>query len=257
MLSRATGDAGELVSQPRSAYVTVTGNRVSGVPTWEGLDTHSGSHIVFSGNRISDTFFGIAVVASRTAAHADYVYAPQAVTVSDNILDSGVTDGSRGTGIPFTGTSVESATGSISGNTITGYGHAGAPEDGAIRTYFTKGLTIRHNVIEAPSPTGIIMENGSRDSLVSDNDIRDPFTNDVAVASAQGIYTTGNGNSAVITGNRIHQTGKAATYVLNGPNGAAIRFGPGTDNDVRVGNNDTNAAVPLKNVGGITVRQIP
>jgi len=257
VLSRYTDDSGELISQPRSANVKVSNNRISDIPTWEGLDTHAGSHISFIGNTVSNSFYGISVGSSRAGGHAGYVYAPLEITVFGNRLDSGVVDGSRGSGIPFTGTPTEDATGTIAGNSIVGYGNAATAADGAIRTYYTKGLAITDNVIVNPSPNGIAMVNGSSGTIITRNTIRDPFTNAASVGSVQGIYTTGDNNSPVIESNRIMHAGKVANYLLNSPSGAAIRLGPGHENVFIIGSNNTNATFPLLNPGNTPVRRRP
>lgn len=254
-LTRYTDDSGELVSQPRSAYVTVSGNRISDIPTWEGLDTHSGDHISFDRNTVTNTFFGISVGSSRGAGQGEYLYAPLQVTVTANRLDSGVTDGSRGTGIPFTGAPGQNASGAVTGNTVIGYGHAATAADGAILTYYTDALAITENMIVNPSPNGIAMVTGSRGTIVARNTITDPFTDVAAVGGVQGIFTTGDNNSLQIENNRIMRAGKAAAYLLTSPSGAAIRLGSGKNNSADIGSNQTDATFPLLNSGNTRVRR--
>lgn len=255
MVSRETQDAGELVSQPRSADIRIQDNVVDGIPTWAGLNTHSGQNIVFHRNTIRNTYFGIAVGASRSAAHTEYLYAPLNITVSDNNLDSTVTDGSRATGISFTGAVKEMATGTITGNTVKGYGHATTAADGAILAYSTANLVIRHNIVERPSPNGVALTGNNRDTNISENTISDSFTNADAVGAVHGIYTTGDDNESHIYGNTIRDTGamKARFRLVTG-SGGALRLAPGRHNSVLLGENPSNATLPLINAGEIPVR---
>ncbi len=51
-VGRISGASGGLVSNPRSANISVSGNLVTDVPTWHGLDTHAGQNITFDGNTV-------------------------------------------------------------------------------------------------------------------------------------------------------------------------------------------------------------
>ena len=94
------------VTDPPSANVSVNGNRVANVPAWECLDTHSGINLKFIGNICTNAHTAISVGASTDGGEPRVeMIAPHNVIVSDNQLDSGVTDGSRSYGIAFTGVS--------------------------------------------------------------------------------------------------------------------------------------------------------
>jgi hypothetical protein len=47
-----------LADSPRSARVTIDGNTITGVPSWEGIDTHAGESIVVRDNRVSGCSVG-------------------------------------------------------------------------------------------------------------------------------------------------------------------------------------------------------
>ena len=67
-LSRATADSANLTSQPRSDSISVLGNVVDNVPTWECYDTHGGSAITFDSNVGTNCYYGISVGPSNNSA---------------------------------------------------------------------------------------------------------------------------------------------------------------------------------------------
>ena len=192
----------------------------------------------------------------RSAARGAYIYAPLNITVSDNIVDSGVTDGSRATGITFTGAIEERATGSVVGNIVTGHGHAATAADGAILTYSTVNLVVRRNTVIRPSPNGIALTSDNSNIEVSENSITDAFTDVEAVGGVHGIYSTGDGNQSNIYGNSIRDTGAVkARFRLITSSGGALRLAPGRRNSVLLGENPSNATLPLINAGEIPIRR--
>ena len=101
----------------RSEDIAVDANLVSGVPGWEGIDTHSGVNLRFTNNVVIGCRTGIAVLpgnASRTVA-------PENIVVTGNqIIRDGADDDKAGIqmiGIPDT----MAVTGVVAGNTIRGY----------------------------------------------------------------------------------------------------------------------------------------
>src|SRR5262249_20863362 len=72
-VSRESTD-GELTTDPNSRNVTISGNTVSDVPS-EGIDSHGGQNLTFSGNKVYRCDIGIAVLASTDYA-GNYVYPP-------------------------------------------------------------------------------------------------------------------------------------------------------------------------------------
>jgi len=249
--SRLTDDSGELVSQPRSQYGTITGNVVRKVPTWEGLDTHGGDNIVFTGNTVYQCKFGIAVGGSKNSA-GSYAYAPTNCTVSGNVVNSAVTDGTAQYGIAFSGASgAEYATGSISGNTVTGYGDSTSSTIPAIFLSITKGVSVSGNSVYYPGAVGIYGLTNIACSIVG-NSILDPWTNTLAVGDAVGIRIGGDNNSVHISGNSIMHFDKAATYLLTTATGKGIRYdNGGSGNSGTIGNFLTNATTPVVDGDGI------
>jgi parallel beta-helix repeat protein len=249
--SRLTDDSGELVSQPRSQYGAITGNVVRKVPTWEGLDTHGGDNIVFTGNTVYQCKFGIAVGASKNSA-GTYTYAPTNCTVSGNVVNSSVTDGSAQYGIAFTGApSSENATGCVNGNTVTGYGDSTSATIPAIYIATANGVAVSGNSVYYPGAVGIYAMTCGALSIVG-NSIVDPWTNTGAVGDAVGIRIGGDNNSVHISGNSIMHIDKTATYLLTTATGKAIRYdNGGSGNAGSVGNFMTNATTPIVDGDGI------
>src|SRR5690606_30430813 len=54
-------ETSNLSSEPRTSDILVSGNVVTDVPTWEGIDTHAGQRIRIIGNTVLRCFYGIAV----------------------------------------------------------------------------------------------------------------------------------------------------------------------------------------------------
>lgn len=242
LISRDTDDVGELTSNPRTQFYTVDNNVIENVPTWEGLDTHSGSHGLFSNNIISNSFHCISIGASVDSGGVTYTYAPIDNNVVGNVCDSSVSDGSRGTGIPFTGAVSEKATGTIVGNTVRGYGtESNTTPDGAILVRSTSGVAVTGNSILYPSPNGVVSAGDNSSLSISGNAIVDPWSNTVAVGQAIGVVTTGNNSSILVGNNTIQHLDKSATYLLTTSTGIAVKLGTGTSNTATLGFNSTNA----------------
>jgi hypothetical protein len=240
--SRLSTDAGELVSQPRSQGITISDNRVSDVPTWTGIDTHGGSDVTMTRNRVRNVLFGFAVGTSSNRARRQ-AYAPKNVIVEDNIAESGVADGSRQYGITFTGVAGGSdfATGVVRNNTIIGFGQSSSAIVPAVNIGATQDLEVSGNIIEAPGTVGIYAVGPNRGLRLVRNVITDPWTNDGKIGAAMGIRIDGDANGVVIRGNSILQKGKAAKFTLAGDTGYGVYMGPGRGNFGRIGGNINQA----------------
>ncbi len=209
---------GSLAANPRSSDVEVSDNTIEDVPNWDGLNTHAGQRIQFLANIVRRCRYAIFIAGAYDTSGGTETFAPLDVTVSGNTLASGVTDGSRGTGIWFSGagsglgSSTELATGVISANAITGYGDQSNGADGAIRVRDTSGLQITNNRIAEGGPTGIEFYNNNYGFAASGNTITDPWSN--AVPRAIGIYVNSDYNSGAISSNTFLRGTKSALYVL-------------------------------------------
>lgn len=223
-----------LASDPQCSDIDITNNRVSNVPAWEGLDTHAGIRIKFDGNTVTGCKYGIAVVPCQDTNNALSVYAPVDCTVTSNIVDSGVTDGSALVGINFVGASDSGlrATGTITGNIVRGYGAENSNISGGILLHDTDGVTVDSNTIINSSPNGINLYFANRGVSVVGNTIIDPWSNSGTESLA--IKVASSNNSGVISGNsfiRGSLTGK--TYMLptgmRFPNQSGISIALGTN----------------------------
>jgi hypothetical protein len=250
-ISRASGDTGNLTSQPRSDDVIVSSNRIDGVPTWEGLDTHAGTNVVFSDNTVTRARFGIGV-GSSTDNNGIYTYAPLNVSVTGNHVDSGVTDGSAAYGLSFEGCSTEMATGLMKDNTAIGFGLSGAIS-GAVNIGQTRNLVVSGNIVRDPSPTGIFLSSDNDHLTLSDNLVIGPWTNEAGVGEAIGIRSVGNNNVVAIMGNRFQRSDKRATYLLTTPSGLGMRFSSGTGNRVTLGTNQSDATSYMYDQAGAVI----
>ena len=247
--ARLTDDLGNLRSQPNSANITISHNVIDGVPTWEGLDTHSGQNIALVRNIVNNTTYCISVGGSKNST-GTYAYGSSNATVSGNSCKSGVTDGSRQAGIVFTGAPSSHSTGTLVGNSITGHGSSTAM-DGAIRVQYTTGVTVRGNSILYPSPIGIYGVGGNARLAITDNSIVDPWTNSTRIGQAQAIDIDGSNNSTMIDGNDWKHVDKVATYLLSTATGLGIRLVAGTANSATLGPNQNGATTYLSDAGGI------
>ncbi len=248
-LTRRTDDSGELVSQPRTSDYAVTGNTVRNVPTWEALDTHAGQRIAFTGNTISGTKSGIMVGTANNASSVE-TYAPLLITVAGNTMDSGVTDGSASYGIVLQGADgVEYATGSISGNTIKGYGSQSASASGAIYVRNTAGASITGNFVVNAAPQGIVFYHDNVGFSATGNSIVDPWTNIVGVGQAIGIDVNAENNTGFIGGNAFSTNGFSATYLLSSAGGAAIRIEDVSGTAIQLGPNRSTATIYVYDQG--------
>lgn len=248
-LTRRTDDSGELVSQPRTSDYAVTGNTIRNVPTWEAIDTHAGQRIAITGNTIYGTKSGIMVGTANNASSVE-TYAPLLVSVAGNTMESGVTDGSASYGIVLQGAQgVEYATGSISGNTIKGYGDQTVGASGAIYVRNSSGASITGNVVVNPAPQGIVFYHDNVGFSATGNAIVDPWTNTVGVGQAIAIDVNSANNTGYIGGNTFSTNGLSATYLLSSAGGAGIRIEDVSGTAIQLGSNRSSATIYVYDQG--------
>ncbi|WP_423919973.1 hypothetical protein ACPEEZ_13330 [Frigoribacterium sp. 2-23] len=172
----------DLATTPRSARVRVTGNTITGVTKWEGIDTHAGEGIVIDRNVVRQCHVGIAVVPAKappetTTADASaetYVFAPLDCVVSNNVV-SYTGDGLRASGIlvkgagDTVGSDAERATGRVVGNTVVGMG--GGEIDAAVTVYLTRGLEVSGNTLDDSRARAITVYHSNDALTVADNTV--------------------------------------------------------------------------------------
>lgn len=196
-----------LSTDDRSYDVMVSDNLVTDNPGWDGINTHGGVRCTFTRNIVLRCAIGIDVVNCPDQA-GNNAYAPIDCIVSDNIIDSGRTDGGALNGITFAGATntvdatvvvAELATGIVRGNIVRGHGDVTNSLSGAIYTHTTRGLTIDGNVLEYPSPHGIVILGNSGAMQVNNNTFTDPWNNQSSVS--YGIWVKEANCNAGIIGN--------------------------------------------------------
>lgn len=238
-------------AKPRSSDIAITGNVVQNVPRWAGIDTHGGQRMAIAGNTVTNCNRAINVTSSSPLGVI--LLAPLDVTVQGNVIDSTVSDGSRRVGIKFygagdgatVGSPPELGTGTIVGNIIRGHGgDQTVSAEAAIDVTNSLGLIVSGNVIIESNPYGIRINNDNYGLSVTNNTIIDTWTDDLSQASAIRVasgYSTG-----LIANNTIIARSKSATHV----NDEAIRVESATGHKIQIGDNYSEAATYLNDLGG-------
>lgn len=230
-LTREENDS--LVTHPRSGYVNVSDNLVRNVTNWKAYGAHGAEYVNFNGNIAYGCAIGIGVGACDNGSNVS-TFAPLNVSVTGNVLNSGVTDGTASFGIFFTGADdVQSGTGTVSGNTINGFGTDANALGNSLYAHNTNGLSINGNSIVKGARYGIYLGDNSVGTSIVGNSIHDMWSEDLTVPT--GIYANGTDSSVTIDGNTFTKGDSAATYTF--AHGRAITIGNQANNDVRVGTN--------------------
>lgn len=233
----ASRTPGSLVDQPRSAGLSIKSNRVSDVPLWVGIDTHGGQGLLISENIITNCGTSISLVSAQDAGLA-YVFAPLDMEITNNLIDSGVTDGSRGAGVNLSGNVTQRATGKIVGNTVRGCGQQAVGSGAGIYLENTDGAIVGANRVIEPGVSGITAYANNVGFTISGNTIVDQWSNSV---NTKSVNVQIDGNTGYVGENTALVAGKAATYT------AANGFG------VFIANQPTNIISLGTNRMGVTV----
>jgi hypothetical protein len=227
----------------RSSRVRILRNRVSGVPAWEGIDTHAGDGVEIRDNVVSGCRVGIAAVPSKSASdRTETDVAPTGLVIAGNRITRTASLGA-GSGIVVSGagTTVGStqprATGSITGNTVTGGGGTAAA---GILVKLTRGFVIADNVLTMSDGDAICIEHSNAAITVRGNRI------DRVTGVAVGIDVRAAANDGQITGNRIDRTSPAVRV--------GLRFGSADNRFVVRGNAFGAATVPESDDGARVTR---
>lgn len=226
----------------RSARVRVTGNRIDGVPAWEGIDTHAGEDIQIRGNVVTGCRVGIAAVPSKDPADREQTsVAPIGLVIADNTVTRppGLAPGSAII-VSGAGTTVGStrprATGVVSGNVVTGGG--GSSGEAGILLKLTRGMVVARNRIESSVENAVCLVHSNAAVTVRANRI-------VGVGGAGiGVNVRAGANHGAITRNHF----ESAPHAL----AVAVRFGD-ADNRFAVRRNTWGTARVRIAHGGATV----
>lgn len=204
-----------ITAAPRTSNVVVKGNTVDGVRKWEAIDTHGGQNITVESNTIKNSFIGIAMVPCPNAGGVD-TYAPRGIIVQNNTVDSGVRNGTRGHGIQLVGAGtpsrvVEYATGTISGNTVTGFGRQSSSTGSAIVAYVTHGASIKANILRESSPSGVLAYHNNVGLSIETNTMVDTWTSSAAFTAS--VFVNSVRQSVTVRGNKATRSTKKASMV--------------------------------------------
>ena len=243
-----------LADAPRSARIRIEGNLIDGVPKWEGIDTHAGSDISIVGNTVINTNVGIALVPGVGTDGVD-LYGPQGCLVSGNVIDSTVTNGSRGSGIQIVGAGTTlgapteaAAACVVTGNTVRRHGkEAGGANDGAISAYNTVGLVVSANSIIEGGVRGVHLYHDNQRGIVSSNTFVDTWSDTVAYTAA--VHVSSTFNTMTLSGNIVARGVKTAAKV----NDRGLFVGTGTSNGITDLTNDFDlCTTPVADTGNVS-----
>lgn len=256
------------VTNPRSENVLVSNNLVED-SEWEGIDTHGGKDLTITSNTVRNCLVGIAMVPSRDAATNTDFLAPLNVTVTGNLVDSLVTNGSQQAGIklvgptnsPVDGGSLEYATGNITGNTVIGYGSDnGVNQTGGILLYGTKGVAVSGNATVNCTPNGICLYHTNILTSITGNTILSPWSTTITNPYGISLYSTY--NEAFIGGNAmdLHDqlTGKTyyMTYGVYVSNSSTNKVSWGQNRITGYATGETNIGASVSSTHGFTDMQL-
>ncbi|WP_426517633.1 right-handed parallel beta-helix repeat-containing protein [Diaminobutyricibacter sp. McL0618] len=200
-----------LIEAPRTSGVVVDGNTIDGVRSWEGIDTHGGTQLTISNNRVTDTRVGIAMVPCPDERKVG-MYAPRGITVTENYIRSSLTDGTRKAGIELVGTRTEDANAVIANNMIVGNGPTeAAGSAGGIVAYFTRDAVISHNRIVDPGVAGVHLVSGNSNITILKNTVVAAWTDPGETTAL--LWVNGTSNTVNFGGNRFEAGGKIAADV--------------------------------------------
>lgn len=237
---------------PRTSNILVSGNIVDGVPTWEGIDTHGGQNLTITGNKVFNCNTGIALVPCPNSSGVD-TWAPVNCIVTNNIVDSKTSDGSRAMGISVTGAgtatdvAVEYASVTVANNTVIDHGNQASTSSGGISIVYARGSVIANNTIIRPAMCGLLIINANYGLVVSGNTVEDVWTTDSALTAA--VYVKSQYNFFSVSGTQINRGAKTATLVNSrGLNTAASTNNVITDGG---GNQWANATLPSSGDGTV------
>lgn len=231
--SRVDAD-NDLIGNPRSYANQICDNNVSGVPNWDGINTHAGQTLLISGNVVTNCKKGIEVVGSNgTGGHQ---FAPLNVSVVGNTVDNCVGTG----GIIFTGAlgtgslgnPEQYATGLITGNNVSNCGDQTSSGSGGIFCQYTQGLVISGNTINTCACQLISLTNDNKGIVINGNTGIDPWSNTSGICAF--IYASSFFNTGQVHGNVLQRGTKAATTVAS----YGIRTAADASNVMAVGDND-------------------
>lgn len=203
-ISFTRDNASSVAVAPQSRYFKCRNNRVIGVPSHEGLDTHGGLFGLFEGNIVENVRVGISMNAANGGGSDA---APWYNRVLNNQFYAN-TNGSDPCGPGFTMTGLSGANANnnvVEGNLFYGFGHFDAANlRAASDIAYTQDCAIRNNTFKGCRYI-ILSVSGQNFSLdIADN----LFTGVDTVNSVNlAVYISSTENIVRIAGNRFHKAG--------------------------------------------------
>ena len=217
---------GNTVGRPLSSYISITGNTITNVKTWTGIDCHGDNNLSVVGNVVKNCDFGIGMVSYTDGASTSADQGPTQLSIVGNVItnDPAVYPGRVGTrrGIivsgrirsPYNGATGENVT--ISGNVLSYTGGKDIDESfGAIEVNYINNAVITGNKINDSGSNAIALLS-STNFLVDGNNIFgiDPF-NAIQFPTATATFS-GNPTAAdTITLNGVVCTFSASPSAIN------------------------------------------
>jgi hypothetical protein len=246
-----TKNNGIVATFPRSENITISENIVSGMTTWEGIDTHGGRAIRFVNNTITDCMIGIAV--TRYDDGTTFLGPENCVVEGNTIRRESLAATAIRNAVQVVGpTSSEAnwSTGNIvAGNSISGYGQSdaafGSPSGAAIYCQAYRDVAIVNNVIVDSGVHAIVLDYMGGGLNIKSNTIRD-----LTGSSGSAFYFEHDGGmvpSGQVAENVIDVDGFTAFYLVNSMSGVDL-----INNDIVAADthyDQTGGTVPLQYAG--------
>jgi hypothetical protein len=204
----------DLASSPRSNNCVVSGNTVEDI-LWEGIDSHGTEKMSIVNNIVNGCLYGIHASFENTGT-SDKWTASTNTTITANVVDSGVDDGSYQAGILVTGISstVTAKNMTVTGNVVRRHGKDEVTgSSGGIYVFASEGTVVAGNTVEECSPYGISIHSENKGFSVAGNAIVDAWGG-AAIGEGVGIRTRGANNVGSVVGNVTRRGAKSATNVL-------------------------------------------
>lgn len=239
---------GSLAAVPRSKNLSISSNRIADIPSWVGIDSHAGQNLKIDGNIITNTYFPISCVSSRLVGTGVYDLACLDVSITNNLCDSTVSDGTRGP-LNLIGNAIERGTGVIRGNRVRGHGLQLNSQGSGIAIDYTRGVIIADNTSVESGVTGILAVSNNEGFIITGNVVIDPWSESTNIV--KGIWSNGDYNTGYIGDNQLLINTKVAAKTLANGLGIAVTNFPNTT--ITVGpNRAAVAATPLWDTGART-----
>lgn len=192
----------------RSARLTIEGNVVTGVRSWEGIDTHAGDRIVVRDNKVRDCRVGISIVPCRDEVDLSYRHAPTAFVVAGNTVER-ITLDTPGAGIVVKGAgstvgdAAERATGFVTDNVVRG--HGGGTEAGVL-LYLTRDVVVSGSVLDRCVDRAISLYH-SNDAITVTRTVATGLRSSTPGGAAAVVDVRSASNSATVSATRFVRDG--------------------------------------------------